>query len=210
MSMTMAAAIVVATFTKGKEIAYWAAYIFPPTRLPEFVLGICAYRLHLSSNLRPTYRQATTLEAAAVITAVTSMRLCRMASEYIVASHASQSGFSDWLMSGAGGLPFALLIFAFSDQRGALSKALCNKFWVLLGEASFALYMVHQIIFRMMWDRYTLVTSFPNGMMWSLYAALSLTLAFGLHFLFEKPARKAIMSWFDSRKGVQPRIGTGA
>ncbi|MFX9093507.1 hypothetical protein ABTN25_20600, partial [Acinetobacter baumannii] len=51
--------------------------------------------------------------------------------------------FYDWF-SAAGGAPiYAAAIFVFAKQKGRLSGALTLPIFVLLGEISFAMYLIH-------------------------------------------------------------------
>jgi peptidoglycan/LPS O-acetylase OafA/YrhL len=43
-------------------------------------------------------------------------------------------------------VPMALMIISFGYQNGVMSRALSNRFLVLLGDASFAFYLVHAMI----------------------------------------------------------------
>lgn len=45
-------------------------------------------------------------------------------------------------------LPMAIIVLSFSYGNGYLSKLISSKLLILLGEASFALYLVHQIVIR--------------------------------------------------------------
>ncbi|GAA4015566.1 acyltransferase [Actimicrobium antarcticum] len=88
--------------------------------------------------------------------------------------------------------PFVmLLVIVFAHQRGALSHALSQRWLVLLGELSFALYLVHQIVLRV---------AQQHGLHgdWSTFFAYGggiLLLALALHRLVEQPARR----WMTGR-----------
>ena len=43
-------------------------------------------------------------------------------------------------------VPSALVVLVFARQQGAVSRALCAKPWVRLGQVSYALYMVHAMV----------------------------------------------------------------
>ncbi|MFM0405217.1 acyltransferase family protein [Paraburkholderia dipogonis] len=194
------------------NVAFWGAYIFPISRLPEFMIGIAAYYYFYSHDRQVTRTRATIVETAMVLVVFGEMWLSHISASFIHSSQPRLVSIADWLDSGAGSPAFALLILVFARENGVLSRGLRNRVWVILGEASFALYMCHQIIGRMMWDRYTLVKSFPNGLMWSIYIICAVLLSIALHYFIEKPMRKLIMKQFDDRfytnePPAQARVG---
>lgn len=88
--------------------------------------------------------------------------------------------------------PFVmLLVVVFACQRGVLSQGLSQRWLVLLGEISFAVYLVHQIVLRV---------AQQNGLSgdWQgfvVYGCIVMLAALGLHVLVEKPARR----WLTGR-----------
>ncbi|MBU6267143.1 MAG: acyltransferase [Sphingomonadales bacterium] len=111
-------------------LTHWLTYINPLTRLLDFTAGMLVYRLP-----RPTLPrgQGTLLEAAALAALLGALALF------------PALGMAEaWRMQLAYLAPIALLIWSFGLGRGALSRALANAGWlVLLGDASFALYLLH-------------------------------------------------------------------
>jgi peptidoglycan/LPS O-acetylase OafA/YrhL len=109
---------------------HWLTYILPLTRLLDFTIGMVLYRLP-----RPgwTAARATGMELAALAALLGAMLLF------------PAIGMAEaWRMQLAYLVPIALLIWSFGAGRGALSRQLArNTTLVLLGEASFALYLVH-------------------------------------------------------------------
>lgn len=109
---------------------HWLTYILPLTRLLDFTIGILLHRLP-----RPgwTGRVATALELAALAALVGALLLF------------PALGVADaWRMQLAYLGPIAALIWIFGHGQGRLSRQLArNGTLVLLGEASFALYLVH-------------------------------------------------------------------
>jgi peptidoglycan/LPS O-acetylase OafA/YrhL len=73
--------------------------------------------------------------------------------------------------------------------RGAISRALSIKPLVLLGEASFALYLVHQILITFYYLNLPHFAGIPDLALCVSYWALSIGAAFALWAFIEKPAR---------------------
>jgi len=111
-------------------LTHWLTYIDPVARLLDFVVGMLVYRLprHGWTGVR-----ASGVEVGAVALLIAAMVAYPLA------------GVPDALRMQLAYLPLmALVIWAFGQGGGALSDGLAgSKLLVLLGDASFALYLVH-------------------------------------------------------------------
>jgi peptidoglycan/LPS O-acetylase OafA/YrhL len=155
----------------------WLIYVFPVPRLAEFSCGMMLGLVFARSKVTLTARTATIVESAAL------------------AFVAFAVGVSDWLPPAYGfaacALPaWCLLIFVFAQQRGAVSRLLSAPPLVLLGEASFSLYLVHHIVMDKL-----------NGVP---ALALSFALALAVHRFVEVPAREAMRERCDANPQPQP------
>lgn len=119
------------------EYVYWGFYINPLARLPEFLVGMAIYRLYRAKKLPTLPLQkinfllilASLLVAMAALDVVTDTKL----------SYRNIFSFSVFP------LPFVfLLMLALLDERSNIY--LHDKRLVLLGESSFALYLIHRPI----------------------------------------------------------------
>lgn len=94
------------------------------------------------------------------------------------------------------GLPIAIVIMVFSLQKGLVSKALSSKPLVYLGEISFSLYMIHQIVIRVIEDYVGNVVGPANNyrdvMIQISTSILIIALSSLTYHLIENPARKSI------------------
>ncbi|MGY1684717.1 acyltransferase family protein [Geodermatophilus sp. SYSU D00867] len=108
------------------------AYVFPPARLPEFVIGI-ALALLVQSGWRPpiTFLPAAVLTIVAIAIAFMPVVSDRYSFSVVTV------------------IPFALLIAAASFSDMNKTSRLAGRGWVRLGEWSFALFMTHQLIVNM-------------------------------------------------------------
>jgi peptidoglycan/LPS O-acetylase OafA/YrhL len=103
----------------------------PPLRLPEFVLGIGIGRLHLSSDSKAVDRWL----------GVGGLLACLL----LVGLFAFGTGLPRGLVSNSLGAPlFAILVLALARDRLPLTRWLRDPAWVLLGRASYAVYILHQ------------------------------------------------------------------
>lgn len=162
------------------ESAHRWLYRMPLPRLGDFLLGILAARLFVQVAGAPGVRQA-------------GRRLAPLAGAAIVALMAWPAlRSSAWSWDLAYALPAALLIFTLAAApTGWLSRGLSIPVVVLLGEASYAFYLVHQPAIAFLgagqWREAV------SGSLVALEAfnlAVILVLAVGLHLSLERPARR--------------------
>lgn len=106
-------------------LTHWLTYISPVARLLDFMAGMLIYRL--------PRRGGTGMEALALALLIAAMVAYPLL------------GLPDvWRMQLAYLPLMALMIWAFGAGQGGLSRWLARQGWlILLGDASFALYLVH-------------------------------------------------------------------
>ena len=111
---------------------FWM-YVFPVSRLLDFCTGILLFRFYSKTapTIQPT--QATLLQFGSVIL---------LAFFFGLKGFIPQPLRYDLYYL----LPMTLLILAFSFSSGMASRWLANRFLVLLGEASFSVYLVHYLV----------------------------------------------------------------
>ena len=113
--------------------AYWLRELVnftPVLRIGEFIAGICMARLFLNQGLARTFRFDVAAFAA----------LAAAIAVIVLANH---------LLAKALLFPaFILLLYFLARAKGPLSRWLGSKLMVLLGEASFAFYILHVPLFR--------------------------------------------------------------
>lgn len=112
-------------------LAYWGAYVFPATRLFEFVAGILTAQLVRTGRWFPfPFWLALTLAAAAVVGANALPRYLQFAAATII--------------------PFVLLI-AVAAQRDAWGSptVFARRGMVKAGEWSYAFYLTHLLVLQM-------------------------------------------------------------
>ncbi len=187
-------------------------YSDPLARLPEFVAGLLAGTWFLDRRAadHPPLARWTVIELGAIGVFIAGFLYFRdlatllahrlmvtlegagvsLAQEFDAAL-AAPPGLPvravglEW-MRHVGLAPFAvLLIVVFAHQRGAVSRWLAQPWMVFLGEASFAVYLVHQVALRFVQQHFT-----RFGLVgFALYTAAVVAIACALHLLVEKPAR---------------------
>lgn len=159
---------------------HYAMYISPPLRLADFVVGILLLRLY-NRHAVISDQDATRLQWLSVAL----MGVLAATWPFVPQAHR----FDLYALG-----PMAFLVLAFAYQNGALAKALSKRPLILLGEASFAFYMVHQIFIRL-GEAYRPAFGIEPGVAQDAafilgYFLLSLSVSLLLFRYFEAPAKR--------------------
>lgn len=171
----------------------WLTYVFPVTRLPDFVVGMLMGVRFLngpSTNDKSPrqYSLFTLLEVSGVLLVIASI----LYSPYVEQS----------LRFSAFYIPiWAYVISVFAYQRGALSRILSLRFPVFLGNLSFVFYMVHQVALKYL----ALFPSLANlhGMIVILFV-LIVSVSALLYRFYEEPLRKIVRVTLTHRLSTSP------
>jgi peptidoglycan/LPS O-acetylase OafA/YrhL len=160
-------------------------YRTPLTRLGDFTLGILAARLYVMTRGRAGLSRigAPLALAAATVT--------------IVLMSWPSDVDSPWSWDVIYAVPAVMLIFGLAvAPRSLPARLLSLPIIVLLGESSYAFYLVHQ--FTLVYfgaDRWAVATS-PTTVLYEMFTlGAILCLAVGLHVVIERPARIFIRRW---------------
>jgi peptidoglycan/LPS O-acetylase OafA/YrhL len=167
-----------------------ATYAEPSARCFEFCLGMVTWVLwdrylrHL--KLRAIF--CTLVELAVLIAAGTWLA---------VFFHRAQAevpaGSGGWFGEAGSCWAFAILIAAFAEGRGVLGRLLSTRLMVWLGEISFAIYMVHQILFK-------IATRHPAIQSEAAFLSALIAVAAMLHYVVERPGRALLSGRFSWRR----------
>ncbi|MCA9815105.1 MAG: acyltransferase [Cyanobacteriota/Melainabacteria group bacterium] len=166
--------------------------INPLSRLLEFAVGIgCAqYFKKVADSASTTPLKSTLFEIGAIVLAGLAVWNTEAISQTMKELPIIGTAGSYWLSeSGIPLLPFALLIFVFAFQKGLISRLLCKKVFVLLGEISFAVYLVHYPLIK--YQSYYL-PQYRSAEALAIFLAVLLILSHLLYRLVEMPARSVI------------------
>src|SRR5690606_16079892 len=74
--------------------------------------------------------------------------------------------------------PMSFIILSFAHSGGTLGKALSNKHLVLLGESSFSLYLIHQLVIIYSTAISQKIGAIPEGVL--LFSILSISLGLSI------------------------------
>jgi peptidoglycan/LPS O-acetylase OafA/YrhL len=176
-------------FVDGPSKLLAAIELMPPFRIFEFFAGIalCSVQRSLSETLKPQQLQ----QLAYAFLSLGSL-LFVTAIEF--ANHIPLLVMSNGLL-----LPISgLMILGLTNIHGWLCRAFSQKYLVILGESSYAVYLLHSPI----WLYFSRVHRVNNLLIWSAYIAVVIFASIASFFFFERPARKKILAVAS----ITPRI----
>ena len=164
------------------EFEHWLFYINPSFRLLEFLTGILCFRyLRWQGHSR---LPATAIELAALASLAVAVALC-----YRLPPALQPLSYSVMFL-----LPSTAIVWSFAQERGLVSRAIRGKILVELGEASYALYLLHAI--AMLYVSHLVARSLP---MECAMAVLVVLLSVAMHVWYERPLRRRIIKLYEAR-----------
>lgn len=172
-------------------------YSFPPSRLMEFCVGMAAYRVW--ANIRPSMPVAVVPSALIEMGALAAVSAWFAGSDYVADLFVWSRATAGWYSNGGACFAFAALIVVFSSSRGPISKLLGSFVMVKLGEISFAIYMTHQIVMKVIKLSYPEFGNNPAIVL----AAVMIAGIVG-HYCIEKPAQRLLLGLRRPRDLAEP------
>jgi peptidoglycan/LPS O-acetylase OafA/YrhL len=166
----------------------------PLMRLPEFVVGCVLGRLFVRSGLNA--RAAPGWWATLAALAIVAITLVNPPLPYVL--------LHDALLVP----PFAVIVWTLAGGRGDIARVLATRSAVALGEASYALYILHTAISH--WQDRLLPPDFVHSMRGRLvYLVFAVVVSLVVFRIIEEPARRAIRRRFAPPGGrlVAARLG---
>jgi peptidoglycan/LPS O-acetylase OafA/YrhL len=168
-------------------------YIHPLARLFEFVVGMCVALFYkkYSEQANLGALAGTLLETLVFGVAISTVYYA--ASVHVLAGFIGLAG-SEYLYHAGSCLPFALLIFIMALQKGLISRVLGTRIPLLLGEASYSIFLFHQIILRYYFANASLFSSVPQPLLYALFWIFLLMVSFVALMVIERPCRRLIIN----------------
>ena len=167
----------------------------PIANLPNFIIGMATGLIFIKSANEAT---ASTLRATLIEAGLVLAVLGALAAAFIPAH---------LLRTGVIAPVFAALMYVFARGHGWLSKLVSTAPMLLLGNASYALYLVQGHTYTYL--QQTVLTLFPAASLLSMAVAFGAILAVSIlsYYLIETPARRAIVNALKgaSKPHIAPR-----
>lgn len=160
-------------------------YINPLARLYDFVMGIITFGFYKHIKATEIYL-GTWFEVGAISTFIILFAFHNQASAIIVNSLYYI-------------IPICLIILSISLEQGKISKFLQQKHLVILGEISFAFYMIHQLVIRY----YLQLTTEPllryHAIDSVILFLISVGLSYFIYHYIEINAKNAIRNFYTKK-----------
>jgi len=167
-------------------------YVSPISRLFEFTLGIIACGLFHSMKYQAnklSFSGASIIEFFIVSLVVIVMWATKqLAINNNLALLIGNAGIA-WFKSSGSSIIFSIFIIIFAFQRGILSNILRYPIFVLLGEVSFSLYLVHTIVLKY-FDSHNL---FLKNWSYLFYWIFSILFSYLIFRTIEMPCRSYLL-----------------
>jgi peptidoglycan/LPS O-acetylase OafA/YrhL len=174
----------------------------PIVRLPEFLLGILLGRFYLAAEGHPSMRAlfGSTFAATALSAGTSALVLAVLAASAAIPYPLLHNG----LLAPV----FALLIVSLAPGRGALAAWLATPAMVLLGEASYSLYLIH-VPLGVIWHKivHPLIGPHYTGTIFDFaaFVAFAIASSIGCYRFVERPLQKRVLEAI-----AKPKPGTSA
>ena len=170
----------------ASEHAEWLFFVNPTFRLTEFLLGVA-----VGCCFRAGWRPQMSVGSALFYGAVTAAAICwlQVAHDVHTPRPYAAALLAPW---------FALVIAAAAGNDVARRPSMLRRpALIFLGEASFALYLTHQIVERSTnWQALGSGRPHPAGAAFAVYLGVALLVASVTHLLVERPAER----WLRRRR----------
>ncbi|MDR8017898.1 acyltransferase family protein [Ectopseudomonas guguanensis] len=176
-------------------------YISPLSRIFEFVCGMCIAAIYKRRNPNTAYWLATAYELGAVLLCAFAMfnmhYLIRLSHDLMLGTSMAM-----WLGSCGSFLAFGTLIYIVAHGRGLISKILATPGLVLLGEISFSIYLIHQILLSKYRQNAQMLSHLPDGFAFAIYMVIVLLAAYLIWFFVEMPGRRLMLGFVNGYGGA--------
>jgi peptidoglycan/LPS O-acetylase OafA/YrhL len=178
-------------FSEGVDLAHnRLVYSQPLARLFEFTLGMTASlwsrRLTARARIGPVLGTMTEFAAFALVA-------FNMYHYWNIATCVPWVGHLTWFLQADSCFSFAILITVLAAEWGWLSRALSLRSFTVLGDISYAIYLLHVPLFSPV-ERYKAqLASLPTWLSYGAFWAVLLLGSFLLWFMYERPARALLI-----------------
>ncbi|MEJ0015483.1 MAG: acyltransferase [Acetobacteraceae bacterium] len=181
-------------------------YISPASRIFEFIVGMAAAVGYFRLRDRPRAGAvaANALEIGCLLVALAPLAIPVGWFDYGMITLVLPKQVCLWLQRSYAAPAFALFIMVIARQEGIVSSILRCRTLVVLGEISYAVYLLHQLLIRW-WlvhgSRFAGIL--PDAMAYLLFWILTLVGSFIIWRFVETPARRWLTGRLDRRPAAR-------
>lgn len=172
----------------------WFTTLSPLTRIFEFSLGMSMAMFYLKRHELPKLPSATaTRLEILMLSAAILYSMVGVPIGWIAPHVHLPTRFWDWMLAGGGAPIYALTIYVFARRAGAVSNFLSKPFFVLLGEISYALYLIHMPVVQFISLNQSHLHTVPSWLMAVAFWVVVLAGSYLSFELVEAPLRGFMM-----------------
>lgn len=173
------------------------AYISPLFRVQEFFMGMLLFRVfdYIKGWRGFGLALCTALEVLSVACVVfLTQRIVDLS--YSLSGSGNDASGEFWSHC-AIGLFFGLVIVCFAINKGLISKILKQRLFVALGEISFSMYLIHQVVLRFYDAHRAMFEPLPSDAIFPVLVTVTFVFAYGMWRFVELPAQSRLKSLFS-------------
>ena len=181
---------------------YFYLYVHPLARMFEFTLGMATFELwrRVGPRIKNGLPAGTTCEFAAVAFFVLLVWLAPVFADRVTRLWFFGSDLAGlWLSVSSPSVGYAAVIFALALEQGLMARLLSHPFAVMLGELSYAIYLVHWPVLVFFSTHRTNFAGIPNWMIFSVIGAVILAIAYLVWATIERPCRMLLIKIWPTR-----------
>jgi peptidoglycan/LPS O-acetylase OafA/YrhL len=190
-------------------VSAWSLlYVNPLVRLLEFQIGIVTadlFRATQAWRIRSN-AAATLLEILAAAAVLLALFIAPISAAELSRTGHFGEVISVWVVNQGAFVFFAILVWAYARGEGWISRLLSRPALTFLGEISFALYLVHQIVLRRWVSLGLGLHQLDLLILWPLL----ITLAAAIFLCVERPARRWLIrrgtDWLERRSDLCQKV----
>jgi peptidoglycan/LPS O-acetylase OafA/YrhL len=164
-------------------------YVNPVARLFEFTLGMAAACLFKKRKTKISFRVGTMLEFIGLALFLVSLSLNYSIFETGLISEKLPPAICIWLERCGVSPLFAAIIVIFAFQSGAISRIFQQRFYVVAGEISYAIYILHPVILGLV-SKYSPA---PMSVSYALFLGITFWTSYFCWKHIETPLRRCIV-----------------
>ncbi len=181
---------------------YFNLYVHPFARLFEFTVGMVTYECwrRAGPKIKNQIVAGTVWEFAALALIVFMVWQSPLWADQVTRLWffgSELAGF--WMLSGPTSIGYAALIFVLAQEQGLMARLLSRPVFVLLGNLSYAIYLVHWPILVFFSTHRKSFAGMPDWVMFSIIGVLILGLAYLIWATVEKPCRALLRRFWPAR-----------
>ena len=135
-------------FLHGNELVHWFVYVFPLSRLGDFVIGCNLGYVFKKEKESFAKKEGTVLELGVILIIIIQMLIYILLFAVPEISNSLIDSYNWWGYTVLWTVSSCALIYLFANNNGIISKCLINKPIVFIGDLSANAFLIHQMVYR--------------------------------------------------------------